>query len=112
MDSIQIVPVESLPGSVVERLRRGANHEIGPPPSGVVPLLVWTGCAEDPLPITTNGWSTEAKGMSLDAGLTLAEDVIGSPVTVAQSGRLVGIVVPTEQGMMVAAVSARPTNTE
>ena len=112
VDSIQIVPVESLPGSVVERLRSGVNLEIGPPPSGVVPLLVWTGSGEDPLPITTNGWSTEAKVNLLDGSLTLAEDVIGSPVTVAQSGRLVGIVVPAEQGMMVAAVSAPPKTTE
>jgi hypothetical protein len=112
VDLVRLLPITSLPESVVDRLRGGPIVEIGPPPSETVPLLVWTGSPEDPLPISTDAWSIESRGMLFDPGLPLSEDVIGSPVTVAQSGRLIGIVVSAEHGMTLAAVSARAAVTK
>ena len=111
-DSIRLVSVASMPETIVKELVGGPSIETTSLPRVTVPLLIWTGSQDGPVPVTRDAWSIEAEGLLLDSGLLLAQDVIGSPVTEAESGRPVCVVVATARGMMVVAVPVRSATTE
>ena len=78
----------------LERIRGPKRSPEGQPVPEL--LLAWTG--SEPIAITANNLKASQGGFLIDPALAFARDDLGSPITAAEGGLLVGLLIIAEDG--------------
>ena len=85
---------EDTPRLPLDRIRGPRRGPEGPPEPEL--LLAWTG--SEPIAIAANNLQAFEGGFHIDPALAFARDDLGSPITAAEGGLLVGLLVIEEDG--------------